>query len=320
MVALSAHRRKGLLQLSVVVGLFILSGLVFIHSDTVVTPLLSSSLPFSLKKAVTLTPNTPREAAQIAFKPTIDSNHAVAVFDHNGFHDEVHGAVLWTLKQFDGLDIRFYRGTWRYAFEETIAKFWTTLPKSPKTFIDDLNSDTSIRHVVMTTCDWDWYKVGDGIEQAWLARNDDEKFVVTCFRHWNSIHVVKDLGKMASWGAMSEVGLGDHVTKNLQGNAEWTADFLTKWPEAKPQSEGLLAMPIKTFIPVFPAETYPEEGDPMFDPRDDEDNSLNNAIIQSTTWDDAHRNLSGIYEDLRRHLKGEYKYCCFSGHITVFSY
>ena len=113
--------------------------------------------------------------------PYIDSNHSVAVFDYNGFHDEVHGAVLWSLTRFPGLNVRFYRKSWRYKFEQTIEGFWTTPPREPKSFIEDLRNDTTIRHVIMTTCDWDWYKVGNDLTDIWDARGEDEKFNVVVY-------------------------------------------------------------------------------------------------------------------------------------------
>lgn len=250
-----------------------------------------------------------RRRAQRSFASTIASDNAVVILDLNGFHDEVHSAVLHTMSQFDGLDIRFYRGNWRYGMADAVDGFWHTLPRHPSTFLDDLRRDTSIRHIIMTTCDWDWFKLRDELHDIWEEREQGQKFNVVCMRHFLQGHLAREISWLAERDSISQVALGDHVVRHLDLNINSSISYLKKWQGSEKACEGLKRMPIKTFIPTFPSTSYPQPGDAVFDPRDENDSSLRTAFIQSTTWDADHRNITGIYADLLRNLAGELRPC-----------
>ena len=64
---------------------------------------------------------------------------------------------------------------------------------------------------------------------------------------------------------MSFVTLGDHVTDAMEANVQRTITFLERWQGTEPQIEGLEQTPIKTFVPIFPAQMKNESGDRLFE-------------------------------------------------------
>lgn len=233
---------------------------------------------------------------------------AVAVLDLNNFHDEVHGAVIWSLQQFAGLDVRLYRPAWRWYFEHSISSFWSSRPRDPQLLIADLREDHSIRHLIMTTSDWDFGKLGGELEAAWDERPHDAKFDITAVRHWAG-----DMNRftgMAERGALALLGLGDHVANNLRQSVD---EMLGAHREAGNDraADAWGKVKIRTFIPVFPAGRFPHVGDSIFDPRPDGSNSMDMVVIQSTHFNEEHRNMNDIFTVLNSSLHGESLEHCF---------
>ncbi|RSH82202.1 hypothetical protein EHS25_006135 [Saitozyma podzolica] len=223
----------------------------------------------------------------------------VAVLDLNNFHDEVHGAVLWSLQQFAGLDVRLYRPVWRWYFEHSISSFWSSQPRDPQLLIADLRKDHSIRHLIMTTSDWDFGKLGGELEAAWDERPHDAKFDITAIRHWAGD--TNRFTGMAERGALALLGLGDHVANNLRQSVD---ELVGARREAgyDRAADAWGKVKIRTFIPVFPAGRFPHVGDSIFDPRPDGSNSMDMVVIQSTHFNQEHRNMNEIFTVLNSSL------------------
>lgn len=229
---------------------------------------------------------------------------AVAVYDWNDFHEEVHGPVLWSLTQFEGLDIRLYRRPWRWMFDLTIAHFWIASPKVPESFIIDLRNDHTIRHIIMTTSDWDWSKIGSDIEAAWDERPDEAKFDLTVIRHWANQDDTRRLTGMAKRRALAMIGLGHHVGRALRETVEKTIESLAIEGDDD-AADAWSKVKIRTFVPVFPAGKFPEPGDEVFNRRSDNESAMNVVIIQSTHFDAAHRDMQSVFTVLNDSLHGK---------------
>ena len=254
----------------------------------------------------------------------------VAVFDEEAFHEEVHGAVLWALHQYPDIKVSFYRPPWRWGFEKVIASWWGQVPLDPKTFIDDLQRDTSIRHIFLPTFDFsgrDWNDVSPHLQRIWEERKEDEKFNIVGMRHWGKYDQTREIAWWAERDAISFVTLGDHVTKWLQTQHRKRADIKGRFSEA--EADGLRRMRIRTFVPIFP----PDPAEPQLDRKrlgdGDEDqavlgvqseetlradsSTLDMALIQSGSWDEEHRGMNVIFQELQAQLdSGSNKPTAFS--------
>ncbi len=224
----------------------------------------------------------------------------VAVFDRNRFHDEVHGAVLWTVKQFPGINILFYRQSWRYDFDKAIRSFWSEEPRDSETFLDDMRSDPSIRNVIFTTCDWDFGYYGSELEEIWKARPPAQRFNIICLRHWPGDGPTKNIAFFAGQNAASQIGLGDHVGRAINQSLEDAGRHFGRWEGNEAVVEGIMNMPIRTFVPMFPPD--PPELSGMID-RVTGDKTLSLALIQSTFWDEKHRALKVTFDFLEASLR-----------------
>jgi hypothetical protein len=156
----------------------------------------------------------------------------------------------------------------------------------------------------MTTADWDYDKLGSEIEAAWDDRPHDAKFDVTAIRHWANPGETSRFTGMAERGALAMLGLGDHVV----GVLRWTVDEVVSSHREAGRDQAADAwgnVKIRTFIPVFPAGRFPHVGDSIFDLRPDSSNAMDMVVIQSTHFNEQHRDMNAIFTVLNNSLHGE---------------
>ena len=253
-------------------------------------------------------PDSPRALAQHLLGKT-----HVAVFDKEAFHEEVHGAVLWTLAQFPAVQVSFYRPPWRWEFAKCIQSWWTTQPLDPNSFFDDLEQDKSIRHVFMPTIDFsgrDWKDVSPHLQRIWDGRKPEERFNIVGMRHWGTYDLTREVAWWAERDSISFIALGDHVSLWLERQQRDRAKDKKRFGQA--QGDGLRRMRVRTFVPIFPPDKVekkqeaPEAEAQVVIPGDFISRStLDMALIQSGQWDEGHRGMNGIFEELQTHLEGE---------------
>lgn len=230
-------------------------------------------------------------------------SRTVVVYDRNKFHDEVHGAVLWTLSQFDDVRVVFYRREWRFQFEQVISSFWPTEmePRDPGLFILDMWADHSVRDVILTTCDWDLQYIVEDLEKIWGAREDEEKFNVICLRHWPGDGPIKDLEFFVRQGAMSQLGLGDHVGQSIEKSKEQAIKHFSRTEGNEETIEAIPNIRTRTFVPMFPPD-LPERDEPARTAMTKGELSL--ALIQSSFWNEQHRAIKATFDTLEAALHG----------------
>jgi hypothetical protein len=231
------------------------------------------------------------------------SGGRVAILDSHSYHDEVHSSFLWTLSQFADLDTIIYRPPWRFGMDEAIQHFFAEPLKDPNTFIADLNADSTIKTIVLTTCDLEYAQEWiPQLEVAWTQRSTNNKFSLVCVRHWTGASIAKDYAFFAERDAVVMLGLGDHVKSALEYSVTQAIKDIERFPGNEQRIAGLQRMPIRTYIPIF---------SPQFDALEEDRNSssyraevLTSAIIQSTHWDEKHRAMQSTMDMLTVALDG----------------
>ena len=245
------------------------------------------------------TPKTERDRAN-----DLLNTHTLAIWDNNQFHEEVHGSVLWTFSQFENLTVKFYRPKWRWHFDLVVQSFWPDEPTPKEEFFTDLEKDSTIRWVFLPTIDFqkkDFEGISEQLQTIWTNRKPSERFTIVGLRHWGNY----DLTKVEMWwaqrDALSLLTLGDHVTDYL---IEGQRKNAMKWKNEEEQ-EAIKRIRVATFVPAFPPDVTDVDDFGKSGPGGSGVEGLNKALIQSGHFDEGHRAMTPLFEEIKNDLVGE---------------
>ena len=245
------------------------------------------------------------EAHRLQANALLNGNHTIAIFEHEQFHEEVHGSVLWTFTQFTDIRVEIYRPPWRFGFDGVIKSWWPSQPLPKAQFWDDLERDSSIRWIFIPTIDYmksNFEDISPRLQKAWEARQPQDRFTIIGLRHWGSRDMSKEIAWWAERDAISFLALGDHVSLAVRESLVWgSGEYFEGQPEAQ---EAITRVRVETYIPIFPPdyEDVDDLGNPL--PGGSVAEGLNKALIQSSNFDTGHRAMAPLFDELRDDIVG----------------
>lgn len=175
----------------------------------------------------------------------------VALFETNGWHDEVVASLIHSLGSQSQVDLRIFNENFRYGIQDVLAKFKLSRPmpvyENWKVFMKEEQYVPDI--MVMTTCELDVAHLAPRLQK--LIK--EKRTYLFCIIHNSNVWFKPDkhLGIIKPWaqqGLINFIVLSEAVIKTMETKG------MESWPRSGPDS---VDRTIRYYAPIFPAYLPP---------------------------------------------------------------
>ena len=218
----------------------------------------------------------------------------VALFETNGWHDEVVASLIHSLGSQSQVDLRIFHQRFRYGIQDVLAKFKLARPMPAyekwQTFMEEEHYVPDV--MVMTTCELDVTHLAPRLQK--LIK--EKKTFLFCIIHNSNVWFKpnKPLDIIKPW---AKEGLIDFVVLSEAVIETVKTQGMQSWPRSGPDN---ISRTVRYYAPIFPAHLPSVSA--MVEEEKRKDTRGNDSFAMQGIFSSNRRNYGETFKNLQRFI------------------